>query len=172
VPDRCCRSLPVYVNHPLSRGRLSCGTIHPRQSRSLGTLPGRRGRYRPRPRRPGRARFTHPVLRARVSLTVSRTTTTGRARTDTRCSSEPFHACSSVGYPCRIVDAVCGFRAPTEFLDMVLSTRCPPSLRRVLVSPVPRLRRYYESTTTSRRAPCPLMVSVTGPMRSSSFVLA
>ena len=76
------------------------------------------------------------------------------------------------GYPCRIVVAVCGFRAPTEFLDMVPSTRCPPSLCRVPVGPVPRLRRYYEGTTTSRRASCSLMVSVTGPMRSSSFVLA
>ena len=48
---------------------------------------------------------------------------------------------------------------------MALSTRHPPSLRRVPASPVPRLQRYYEGATTSRirvpgrlcfrcRAPC------------------
>jgi hypothetical protein len=37
------------------------------------------------------------------------------------------------------------------------------------VSPVPRLRRYYEGATTSRsRTPDPLFASVTGPTRSSN----
>ena len=46
---------------------------------------------------------------------------------------------------------------------MVLSARHLPSLPRVLVSPVPRFRRYYEGATTSRpRVPGRLFVSLPG----------
>ena len=52
------------------------------------------------------------------------------------------------------------------FPSTVLSSRRPPSLDRVPVSPVPRRHRYYEGATTSRpRIPGHLFVSLPGPTR-------
>jgi hypothetical protein len=48
----------------------------------------------------------------------------------------------------------------------VLSSRRPPSLDRVPVSPVPRRRQYYEGATTSHpRIPGHLFASLPGPTR-------
>ena len=52
------------------------------------------------------------------------------------------------------------------FPSAVLSSRRPPSLDRVPVSPVPRRRQYYEGATTSHpRIPGHLLVSLPGPTR-------
>jgi len=51
----------------------------------------------------------------------------------------------------------------------VLSSRRPPSLGWVPVSPVPQRRQYYEGATTSHpRIPGHLLVSLPGPTRSLS----
>jgi hypothetical protein len=62
---------------------------------------------------------------------------------------ETFMASHQFGYPCRIVDTGYGHSVPPVFLDMVLSTRRPPSLLRVPASLVPRSLQYYEGATTS-----------------------
>src|SRR5262245_54203273 len=52
------------------------------------------------------------------------------------------------------------------FPSAVLSSRRPPSLDRVPVSPVPRRRQYYEGATTSHpRIPAHLFASLPGPTR-------
>lgn len=59
------------------------------------------------------------------------------------------------------------------FPSMALSSRRPPFLRWVPVSPVPRLQRYYEGATTS--GPCipgSLWIRFRAPQLPPSFVLA
>jgi hypothetical protein len=59
------------------------------------------------------------------------------------------------GYPSSFRGQVRGTQCSLPcFPSMGLVTRRPPSLRRVPARPVPRLPRYYEAATTSRRA-CP-----------------
>ncbi len=66
---------------------------------------------------------------------------------------------------CRFVPRLPGYKVPSRFPPMVLSTRRPPSLHRVPASPVPRLPRYYEGATTSRsRIPGRLCCSLPGSM--------
>ena len=60
-----------------------------------------------------------------------------------------------IGYPLSFRGQVCGTqRSLPCFSSMGLNAWQLPSLQRVPVSPVPRLPRYYEAATTSRRA-CP-----------------
>ena len=86
---------------------------------------------------------------------------------------------SQVGYPLSVLWTglrVGRVQSPLPcFRSTVLSAWCPPSLRRVPASPVPRPHRYYEGTTTSplRARSWSLMVSVTGPTRAPPvFVVA
>jgi hypothetical protein len=59
------------------------------------------------------------------------------------------------GYPLSFRRQVCGTQSSLPcFSSMGLNAWRLPSLQRVLVSPVPRLPRYYEAPTTSHRA-CP-----------------
>jgi hypothetical protein len=58
-----------------------------------------------------------------------------------------------IGYPLSFRGQVCGTQSSLPcFSSMGLCARRLPFLQRVLVSPVPRLHRYYEAATTSRRA--------------------
>jgi hypothetical protein len=60
-----------------------------------------------------------------------------------------------IGYPLSFRGQVCGTqRSLPCFSSMALNAWWLPFLQRVLLSPVPRPHRYYEATTTSRRA-CP-----------------
>jgi len=65
-------------------------------------------------------------------------------------------------------------RVLSRVLSAVLSSRRPPSLDRVPVSPVPRRPQYYEGATTSHsRIPGHLFVSLPGTTRfPPCFVLA
>jgi len=57
-----------------------------------------------------------------------------------------------IGYPLSFRGQVRGVQVPLPcFSSMALHARRLPSLRRVPVSPVPRLRWYYEAATTSHR---------------------
>jgi hypothetical protein len=59
------------------------------------------------------------------------------------------------GYPLSFRGQVCGTQSSLPCVSsMGLNAWRPPSLQRVLVSPVPRHPWYYEAPTTSRRA-CP-----------------
>jgi len=58
-----------------------------------------------------------------------------------------------IGYPLSFRGQVRGTQSSLPcFSSMGLRARRPPFLQRVPVSPVPRLPRYYEAATTSRRA--------------------
>ncbi len=72
------------------------------------------------------------------------------------------------------VDRFAGFSVPSQcFRSTVLSPWCPPSLRRVPASPVPRLHEYYEGTTTScARIPGPLWIRFQTPHAPPAFVIA
>ena len=66
---------------------------------------------------------------------------------------------------CRFVPRFAGYKVPSRFPSMALSTRRPPSLHRVPASPVPRLPRYYAGATTSRsRIPGRSWCSLPGSM--------
>jgi hypothetical protein len=73
-----------------------------------------------------------------------------------------------VSYPLPFRGQTCGAQSLLAcFPPTVLSSRRPPSLGRVPVSPVPRRHQYYEGATTSRpRIPGHLFGSLPGPTRS------
>ena len=79
-----------------------------------------------------------------------------------------------IGYPLSVCGQVCGVQSPLPCVrSTVLYSRRLPSLRRVPVSPVPRLRRYYEGATTSRsRAPASLWFRSQVPHAPPVFVFA
>jgi len=72
------------------------------------------------------------------------------------------------GYPSPFRGQVRGIQSSLPcFPSMGLSSRRPPSLRRVPASPVPRVQRYYEGATTSRaRIPGPLWFRFRAPHAS------
>jgi hypothetical protein len=77
-----------------------------------------------------------------------------------------FRSCQ-FSYPLPFRGQVCETQSPLPcFPSTVLSSRRPPFLGRVPVSPVPRRHQYYEGATTSRsRIPGHLFVSLPGPTR-------
>ena len=82
-------------------------------------------------------------------------------------SHPSFRSCQ-FSYPLPFRGQVCKAQGPLPcFPPTVLSSRRPPFLDRVPVSPVPRRRQYYEGATTSHpRIPGHLFVSLPGPTRS------
>ena len=74
------------------------------------------------------------------------------------------------GYPLSFRGQVFGTQSSLPcFPQWSLIAWRPPSLRRVPASPVPRLRRYYEAATTSRRA-CPSAYVFASGFRQVSMV--
>jgi hypothetical protein len=88
-----------------------------------------------------------------------------------RGQSHPSFRSCQFSYPLPFRAQVCETQSSLPcFPSAVLSSRRPPSLDRVPVSPVPRRRQYYEGATTSHpRIPGRLFVSLPGPTR---FLLA
>ena len=86
------------------------------------------------------------------------------ARVSPRCRSRQF------SYPLSFRAQVCEAQSSLPCCpSAVLSSRRPPSLGWVPVSPVPQRRQYYEGATTSHpRIPGHLFVSLPGSMRSLS----
>jgi hypothetical protein len=136
----CCPALRGFTGRPrkqcsVAPGRLPAGRV----GEDVTTLPPHIHRRH----------ITHPVPRARVSLTMSWTTVSAVLHTGTRCSGRPLASPVSSAIHAGSWTQVTGFRVPPVFLDMVLSSRRLPSLLRVPASLVPRSRRYYEGATTS-----------------------
>jgi len=78
-----------------------------------------------------------------------------------------------IGYPLSFRGQVCGTqRSLPCFSSMGLNAWRLPSLQRVPVSPVSRLRQYYEAATTSRRAYPSAYVFASGFHMSWRFVFA
>ena len=77
-----------------------------------------------------------------------------------------FRSCQ-FSYPLSFRGQVCETQSSLPcFPSAVLSSRRPPSLDRVPVSPVPRRHQHYEGATTSHsRIPGHLFVSLPGPTR-------
>ena len=82
--------------------------------------------------------------------------------------SHRFRPCQ-FSYPLSFRAQVCETQSSLPCCpSAVLSSRRPPSLGWVPVSPVPQRRQYYEGATTSHpRIPGHLFVSLPGPTRSS-----
>src|SRR4029453_5238513 len=80
-----------------------------------------------------------------------------------------FRSCQ-FSYPLSFRAQVCEAQSSLPCCpSAVLSSRRPPSLGWVPVSPVPQRRQYYEGATTSHpRVPGHLFVSLPGPTRSLS----
>jgi len=69
-----------------------------------------------------------------------------------RAQRDPPFRPRQIGYPLSVCRQACGVQGPPCVRSTVLYSWPPPSLRRVPASPVPRLPRYDEGATTSRRA--------------------
>ena len=108
------------------------------------------------PTEPDVQNYRLPVPHGRASLTVGTTDTPRDSLVDCQFS-----------YPLSFRGQVYETRSPLPcFPSAVLSSRRPPSLDRVPVSPVPRRHQYYEGATTSHpRIPGHLFVSLPGSTR-------
>jgi hypothetical protein len=85
-------------------------------------------------------------------------------------SAAPRFVLAKLAIRCRFVDRFVGSRVPSHVSGQRLFPWRPPSLARVLVSPVPRGQRSYEGATNSRlRIPGRLSVSLPGSARSSTL---
>src|SRR6266571_1855670 len=87
-----------------------------------------------------------------------------------RGQSHPSFRSCQFSYPLSFRAQVCEAQSSLPCCpSAVLSSRRPPSLGWVPVSPVPQRRQYYEGATTSHpRIPGHLFVSLPGPTRSLS----
>src|SRR5262249_38270432 len=85
-----------------------------------------------------------------------------------RGQCHPAFCSCQFSYPLSFCGQVCEAQCPLPcFPSPVLSSRRPPSLDRVLVSPVPRRHQHYEGATTpTRRITGHLFVSLRVPPRS------
>src|SRR5215813_2322748 len=100
---------------------------------------------------------------------------TGELRSQ-RCSNDPIRDSSvkkrscQFSYPLPFRGQVCETQSSLPCCPpAVLSSRRPPSLDRVPVSPVPRRHQYYEGATTSHpRIPAHLSLRFRGPRDSFS----
>jgi hypothetical protein len=138
-------SPPLSSASVLSASRLE--PLAPFPLASPARLPGRRGRYHPRPPQTrtcaihafgsSRESFADDVMDAFGAVLCHRHSLTEGAY----LVSLAIHVVSWTRFA--------GCMSRPLFLDMVLSSRRLPSLLRVPASLVPRSRRYYEGATTS-----------------------
>jgi hypothetical protein len=107
------------------------------------------------PHSPGCADFPLPVLHGRASLAVVERApaVTHRSRISRRQEVPPRFRSCRFSYPLSFRAQVCEAQSSLPCCpSAVLSSRRPPSLGWVPVSPVPQRRQYYEGATTSHPA--------------------
>ena len=138
-------SPPLSGASVLSASRLE--PLVPFPLASPARLPGRRGRYHPRPPQT-RTCAIHAFGSSRESFAEDVMDAFGAILCHRHSLTEGIYL---VSLAIHVVSwtRFAGCMSRPLFPDMVLSSRCLPSLLRVPASLVPRSHRYYEDATTS-----------------------